>query len=265
MVTPPDTSDTPQAAPALPPGLRLYAVGDVHGCRETQARLLARIAEDAAAAGAGGADGPTVRLVFLGDYVDRGPDPAGVVDDLLRVAREGLAGVGPVETVFLRGNHEDFLLRFLAGELETGEVWLMNGGAETLRSFGVDPPGLLAGGDELARAREELAAALEGPPRRFFEETALSHEAGDYLFVHAGVRPGVPLAAQRADDLMWIRAPFLEHPDWFGRYIVHGHTPVRVPDERANRLDLDTGACYGGDLTAGCFWGTERRFLQVGR
>ncbi len=259
-------AEAPAPTPAVPEGLRLYAVGDIHGCRETLGRLLGRIAADARAAAEGRGTGPvpeTVRLVFLGDYLDRGPDAAGVVDDLRALQAEGLDGVGPVETVFLAGNHEDFLLRFLDGELETGELWIMNGGAETLRSFGVAPPPFTADLRTLARTRDALAEALTPTHRAFFDGLAFSHEAGDYLFVHAGVRPDVPLDAQSPHDLMWIRQPFLTEERWLGRFVVHGHTPVEVPVERPNRLDLDTGACYGGHLTAGCFWGTERRLLQV--
>lgn len=249
----------PSLPPAAPDGLRLYAIGDVHGCRAHLRRLLARIAEDAA-----GAPSAPVRLILLGDYVDRGPDSAGVLDDVLRLAQAGLSGVGPVELVTLRGNHEDFMLRFLAGDDAVTASWLFNGGgAETLESYDVEPPGLELDPADVGRARAALNAALPDAHRRFLEGLAASHRAGGYFFAHAGVRPGVPLDRQEAEDLMWIRKPFLESEADFGAVVVHGHTPVAQVEERPNRIDLDTGAVYGGRLTAACFWGTERRYLDV--
>lgn len=243
-----------------PDGLRLYAIGDVHGCRVHLSKLLREIARDAHQAGA-----ERVRLVFLGDYIDRGPDSCGVVDDILNVRDEGLPDFGPVEVVCLKGNHEDFLLRFLFGSpVDVGSDWMMNGGAETLESYNISPPGLLsAGPGEIEAARDDLLKAMPRAHREFFEGLELMHRAGDYVFVHAGVWPGVPLEEQSAGDLLWIRGEFLETTEDLGGYVVHGHTPVRGVEERANRLDLDTGAVYGGDLTAACFWGTERRFLSV--
>lgn len=249
----------PIAKPAAPEGVRLYAVGDIHGCRAHLRTLLRRIAEDAAA----GADA-TVRIVFVGDYVDRGPDSAGVIDDIVALGRDGLPDGRAVEVVALKGNHEDYFARFLDGDLSIAPQWMLNGGAETIASYDVEPPALHDDPTELARAQRDLAAALPAAHRRFLDGLAFSHRAGGYFFVHAGVRPGVALDDQDPTEMMWIRKPFLESAADFGAHVVHGHTPVSAVEERPNRLDIDTGACYGGQLTAVGFWGTERRFLQVG-
>ncbi len=250
----------PPTQPAtLPDGLRLYAIGDVHGCRGHLRKLIDKIAADAA-------EDPsaTIRLVFVGDYVDRGPDSAGVIDDILALRRDGLPDGRPVELVTLMGNHEDYFIRFLDGALDIAPQWMMNGGAETIESYDVEPPRLHDDPAELARAARGLVAALPPAHRAFLEGLDYGHRAGGYFFVHAGVRPGVPLDEQDPSEMMWIRAPFLESASDFGALVVHGHTPVPEVVERANRIDIDTGAVYGGHLTAACFWGTERRFLQVG-
>lgn len=265
MDRPARLSDTPPAAapPAAPEGMRLYAVGDVHGCRAHLRILLGRIAADAA-----GTAQAAIRIVFLGDYVDRGPDSAGVIDDILMLGREGLAPHGlddgrPVTLVTLKGNHEDYFARFLLGDLTIAPSWMINGGAETLESYDVEPPARHDDPDDLLRASRDLSHAVPTAHRRFLDALAHSHRAGGYFLVHAGVRPGVPLDAQDPAELIWIRKPFLESDADFGAFVVHGHTPVPTVEERPNRLDIDTGACYGGELTAACFWGTERRFLRA--
>jgi len=252
---------SPLAQAAAPDGVRLYAIGDVHGCRQPLRRLLADIARDADAAPAG----HEVRLVFVGDYVDRGPDSAGVVDDLLSLARDGLPGGRPAQVVTLKGNHEEYLLRFLNGDADAGMGWMMNGGAETLASYDVEPPSMQRGlaASEAAAAAAAFARAMPAAHRDFYEGLSLWHEAGDYFFAHAGVDPTRRLDAQDPHDLIWIREPFLSDDRDLGRVVVHGHTPRDQVDERTNRIGIDTGAVYGGHLTAACFWGTERRYLQV--
>jgi serine/threonine protein phosphatase 1 len=234
----------------VPDGRRVYAVGDIHGRADLLRRLHRAIAEDAAQAG------ELHRVVvYLGDYVDRGPASSEVIENLLAPALPGF------EAVHLKGNHEDMLLRFL-DDPEQGELWLMNGGMETLESYGVEVPAWYRRG----RAMETTAAWLRramGPRHlRFLSGLRIMHEEGDYLFVHAGVRPDVGLAEQREYDLMWIRDPFLRHPEPFGRIVVHGHTIAPEPEVRANRIGIDTGAYYYGRLTCLVLEGEERRFLQ---
>ncbi len=240
---------------AVPPDHRVYAVGDIHGCLDLLLALEDQILQDAAAA-------PESRrtIVYLGDYVDRGPDCAGVIDHLIR-PRDGF------ERVFLRGNHEDFLLRFIAGDddgVRRGELWLINGGDTTLRSYGIDVPLFAVNTVTLRDLRDRFEAALPPAHRAFLEATALSHRVGDYFFVHAGVRPDRPLDAQDGQDLMWIRDPFLWSEADLGAVVVHGHTPVSQPEIRPNRIGVDTGAVYNGRLTAVVLSGTQTSFLSAG-
>ena len=180
------------AAPSVPPGTRVYAVGDVHGELAALTRLVEEIREDAA-----GAVVERRVLVFLGDYVDRGLDSRGVVDFLL-------AGPAPgFETVFLKGNHDAWLLAFL-DDAGAGPGWLDAGGQATLLSYGVVQPAGLRGAARFERLREDFARALPASHRVFLEGLALRHVEGDYAFVHAGVRPGVALEAQQERDLLWI-------------------------------------------------------------
>lgn len=221
-------------APArLPPGLRLYAVGDPHGCTEKLDAIHALIAEDAARAAE-----PERAIVYLGDYVDRGRDSRGVI---ARVLDPPIAAA-----VHLCGNHEAMMLDALdrPGDEAALALWLRNGGVATLLSYG------LTGEDEPAT----WAARLPPGHLAFLRGLARRHRVGGYLFVHAGVRPGVPLDAQDEQDLIWIREPFLSSDADHGAVVVHGHTPERAPVIRRNRIGLDTGAVYGGRLTAAVFW-----------
>jgi Calcineurin-like phosphoesterase len=196
-------------------------------------------------------------VVYLGDYVDRGEDSRGVV------ARLALKPLDGFESVHLMGNHEDFLLQFLEHP-EVGPNWIYNGGDRTLASYGVPSPGPWAGTAAFDNAREALLAALPEAHLKFLRDLAASHVIGGYLFVHAGIRPGVALERQNPHDLMWIRREFLEHAGDFGKVVVHGHTPVKAIDSRPNRIGIDTGAAYGGPLSAVVLAGSERRFLQTG-
>jgi serine/threonine protein phosphatase 1 len=215
---------------SLPPGQRVYAVGDVHGCLERLEEMHALIAEDLAAR-------PTddAVLVHLGDYVDRGPDSAGVV---ARLADGG--AIPAVPTVNLMGNHEEMMLAALAiGEAEATELWLSNGGADSLLSWDVPR----------SAQPKEWASYLPKPHLLFLRDLAVRHAVGGYLFVHAGIRPGIPLERQSRHDLMWIREPFLSFKEPFGPVVVHGHTPRQEPVVRPNRIGIDTGAVMGGVLT----------------
>ena len=232
-----------QPAPAsLPEGHRVYAIGDVHGCDERLARLHRSVAEDLAAR-------PVARplLLHLGDYVDKGPDSAGVVARL--AAGPPLRGV---PTVNLMGNHERTMLDALDGQPAAVTDWLHSGGGEALASWRISPASPAAGWSEA------IPAAQLG----FLRALTMHHRLGGYIFVHAGLQPGVPLDQQSADDLLRIRRTFLDSEADFGAVVVHGHTPVRHgPDIRRNRINLDTGAVFGRELTCGVFEGDRVAFL----
>ena len=236
-------TDLRQAPAALPPGQRIYAVGDVHGCADRLRDMHHAIAADLA-------DRPIgdVLLIHIGDYIDRGFDTAEVIEALLR----GPAIPG-VRVINLMGNHEDMLLAALASPErgEAAELWLNNGGVASLESWGVRP-----GGTAADWQRQIPPAHLE-----FMRDLTLRHQAGGYLFVHAGVRPGVPLEEQLAQDLLWIREPFLSHRGDFGAVVVHGHTPIREPVVRPNRVGIDTGAVMGGRLTCAIFEADQLGFI----
>jgi serine/threonine protein phosphatase 1 len=236
----------------LPEGQLLYAVGDIHGRLDLLEAMLARI--DADARRATRAERRT--LVFLGDYVDRGPDSKGVVETLLGGLPQGF------DAHFLKGNHEAILLNFLDVPW-TLDNWLVNGGDATMRSYGVDT-------DRLARLsapaelwRQAFKEVLPESHLSFYKSLQLSVAFGDYLFVHAGVKPGVALTAQTEADLIWIRGAFLNHEEPFGKIVVHGHTPGKEPVTRSNRIGIDTGAFFSGRLTALRLEGGSRDFLQT--
>jgi serine/threonine protein phosphatase 1 len=238
--------------PSLPQGQLLYAVGDIHGRLDLLEAMLSIIAKDARAHDSA----RQKTLVFLGDYVDRGPESKGVVELLTRNLPDSF------DTHFLKGNHEAILLDFLE-EPRRLDHWLMNGGDATMRAYGVDIERLARLGAPAEIWRNAFADALPDSHLRFFRSLKLSVSFGDYLFVHAGVRPGVPLAAQSETDLVWIRAPFLEHGEPFGKIVVHGHTPVREPVKRPNRIGIDTGAVFTGRLTALRLQDRSQEFLQT--
>jgi serine/threonine protein phosphatase 1 len=232
----------------VPPDSRVYAIGDIHGQAALLDELLGMIERD----GIGRPE--TNVLVFIGDYVDRGSDSKNVVDQLLNLQSDFTAH-------FLRGNHDQALLDFLA-DPSSFAVWKEYGAEETLASYGVPSPG----SDEdaiLRQTRDRLAQALPASHRGFFETLKLSETIGDYFFAHAGVRPGTPLDQQETHDLMWIRDDFLNSRAAFGKIVVHGHTPTNAPVVRRNRIGIDTGAYMTGRLTALVLEGTRRRFLQT--
>ena len=243
------TQQIAQCRARVPDGVRLYAVGDIHGRADLLDVLHGRIAGDAERA-----PGRRKVVVYLGDYVDRGPDSFAVVEGLIE------RPLPEFESVRLKGNHEDFLLAFI-DDAAVGDAWMMNGGGATLASYGVETGGY--GGDALEEARLGLIRALPGDHLDFFHGLALTHEAGDYLFVHAGVRPGVGLRQQKDFDLMWIRDDFLDSDADFGRLVVHGHSIRPRPDIRPNRIGIDTGAYLTGRLTCLVLDGEERRFLHT--
>lgn len=234
-----------------PDGLRLYAIGDVHGCDRLLADMHDKIAADVAAAAP-----ESHRIIHLGDYVDRGPDTAAVVE---RVSR--LSGTDE-RVVCLRGNHEEMLLDFLGNGPEAALNFLANGGDATLASYGIAPGQLRSpgSGDDLA---DLFAARLPAGHRTFLEDLPYWVRFGDYVFCHAGVRPGIIFEQQDPFDLTWIREEFLYSDADFGAVIVHGHTPAPEPEIRPNRINIDTGAVLGGPLTCLVLEKNERRFIQV--
>ncbi len=237
------------SAPRVPDGTVVYAIGDVHGCLDLLRTLQQEIVEDMARRKA-------VRrvVVYLGDYIDRGQDPRGVIEQLTTRPLSGC------ESVHLMGNHDRWLLDFL-DDASQGQAWLTNGARATLASYGVRD---VAGGTLGARLqglRDRLDKALPAHHRAFFKGLRYSHVEGDYFFAHAGVRPGVPLESQDPEDLLWIREDFLYSDEDFGKVIVHGHTPTHSPEEYRNRIAIDTGAFMTSRLTAVALEGAKRRFL----
>jgi serine/threonine protein phosphatase 1 len=231
------------SAAAVPAGIRVYAVGDVHGRADLLARLFERIDDDR-----GSADVDCIEIL-LGDYIDRGPESREVIDML--IAREKAHRV-----VCLIGNHEDMLQRALGMPSRMTE-WMNNGGRETLLSYGVVP---LSSKSEL-ELNAELNAALPESHRDFLHRLRLSHECGDYFFVHAGIDPERPFDRQRAEDLLWIRGKFLAHAGPLAKIVVHGHTPQIRPTLGGYKINLDTGAYITGTLTCLVLEGEGRRLL----
>lgn len=236
--------------PAVPDGHRIYAVGDVHGQDHLLADLLTAIEADNAAR-----PGRKVTIVFLGDLIDRGPKSAGVVERLRCYRPAG------IRVEFLAGNHEEVLLRILEGEGGLVADWLRFGGAQCARSYGLNSSRL--GRMSSSEAVETLRSTIPAEHQAFLASFADTLRAGDYLFVHAGIRPGVALAEQAQVDLRWIRGPFLDHPAVHEVMVVHGHTISEEVDERPGRIGIDTGAYKFGVLTALVLEGDERRILQA--
>jgi serine/threonine protein phosphatase 1 len=217
---------------------RLFAVGDVHGCARELERLLAALRLTAGDA-----------VVFVGDYVDRGPDARRVLELLLDV--ENRSGV---TTRFLKGNHEDMCLGFLGFGGRWGESWMMNGAEATLRSYGIDRGAPV----------DEIRAALPAAHLRFLTRLLPNYVEEDWLLVHAGIRPDRPLAAQVEEDLFWIRDDFLMARHALPQTVVFGHTPFRAPFlDLPYKVGIDTGCVYGGALTA--LELRERTVFQVRR
>ena len=240
-----------RSAAAVPAGRCVYAIGDIHGRADLLARMHDMILADADAA----PEADKV-VVYLGDYVDRGLSSREVIDLLIDAPLPGF------RSVHLCGNHEAMMLDFLQTG-RNGPMWLYNGGDATLHSYGIAvPAGFLRGGNE-GECAEALRAAV--PPRHvaFLEGLETYHLEGDYCFVHAGLRPGVPLEEQEQGDLIWIRDEFLQSDADFGHVVVHGHTITGEIDQRDNRIGIDTGAYGSGRLTCLALQGTGRRFLQT--
>lgn len=221
--------------PQLPHDVCVYAVGDIHGRADLLQQALNAIDADIQSYRF-----PRVVQIFLGDYVDRGPNSRETIEGLIARGRTH-------ECVFLKGNHEAILLGVLNGVPQNID-WRAAGLLQTVQSYGVTPSVKPDPAEEQELARR-LAASMPPAHRDFLNKLQISHTCGDYFFVHAGVRPGIALEAQQERDLIWIKEPFLSSELSFEKYIVHGHTPVPQPDVRANRMNIDTGAYATNNLT----------------
>jgi serine/threonine protein phosphatase 1 len=221
--------------PTLPNGVRIYAISDIHGRADLLQSLFTAIDADLDRSTPGRAI-----QVFLGDYVDRGPNSRAVLDLLIRRSQTH-------ETVCLKGNHEAFFMEVL-DEPTKLEDWRHYGGLLTLMSYGVTPTINPTAGQQVELI-EALGQAVPAEHLDFLRRLETSFTCGDFFFVHAGVKPGIPLARQHEQDLLWIRDEFLNSEERFEKYIVHGHTPVNAPDIRPNRINIDTGAYATGNLT----------------
>lgn len=235
--------------PRLPEGLRVYALSDIHGCADLLERAFKAIDEDLARSRP-----EQLQQVILGDYIDRGLDSRLTLDLLVARGRRD-------PMVFLKGNHEGVLLDFLRDPTRLHD-WRQFGGLQTLISYGLRPS-LNPNASEQLDLAKAFSAALPADHRSFLEALTLSFSCGDYFFVHAGVRPDVALEDQQEEDLLWIRDEFLNSRADFGKFIIHGHTPVREPELRPNRLNIDTGGYATGRLALLRLEGTDLQFLDV--
>lgn len=242
----------PAPPPArVPDGVRVYAIGDIHGRLDLLDQLLFRIEADERARGGGA----RTQLIFLGDLVDRGPDSAGVVQRALELKQSGRA------VRFLMGNHEEVFLKALKGSLEALRFFVKIGGRATILSYGFTAEEYdRLDYDELLPA---LIARVPAEHISFLETFENQIAVGDYLFVHAGIRPRVPPEQQTGGDLRWIRSEFLDYRGDHGAVVVHGHTITDKVEELPNRIGIDTGAFASGRLTALGLEGGERWYLST--
>lgn len=234
----------------MPDGERAYAIGDIHGRLDLFDRILASIETDDRQR-----DAASTHIILLGDLIDRGPDSRGVVERAMALGEHG----GRVH--FICGNHEELLIRTWEGDKRSAGLFNRVGGKETLLSYGVDE-NVYDGADlgEMTRLAAEFVPEDHISFLRSFRDDV---QLGDYLFVHAGIRPGYALEEQERSDKRWIRRDFTDYAGDFGRMVVHGHTIVEEIDERPNRIGIDTGAFASGKLTAVGLEGAERWYLQT--
>jgi serine/threonine protein phosphatase 1 len=228
---------------------RVYVVGDIHGRSDLLDRIVEEIKRDIEQQPAA-----ETLTVTLGDYVDRGPDSRGVLDRLV-------CNPFPTRYVALKGNHEELFEAFLSDPTVASQ-WRRLGGLETLHSYGV-PVGSLMIGKGFEEASSALRQVVPQEHLSFLASLKLSISIGEYFLCHAGVRPGVPLEHQRAEDLLWIRGEFLNSTMSFGKVVVHGHTPTESPEVLPTRINIDTGAFVTGRLTCLVLEGASRRFLST--
>lgn len=254
MHSPDLTSTIVVGEASAPEGTRLYAIGDVHGCLDQLKRLHGIIEDDLTLRPV-----PAYQIIYLGDYVDRGPDSKGCIQFLI----EKMA-TDPNVTC-LKGNHEDKLRSFLKDPLGVSDSFLTYGGRELSLSYGVPPAPLMAADDAMITFRNALKTAIPAEHLTFMRALPTSHIVGDYMFVHAGIRPDIALNEQRDRDLMWIRTDFLFHSDPLNKVIIHGHTPNHNPEVKRNRINVDTLAYDTGNLTCVVLEGRKHLFLSTQR
>jgi serine/threonine protein phosphatase 1 len=240
---------TPSPPRAIAAGERIYAIGDIHGRRDCLDELLIRIGEDDRERGPA-----RTTLVLLGDLVDRGPESRGVIERLAQLAK-----LRPC--VFLMGNHEEVFIDAWEGDESAARLFHRIGGRETLLSYGVTAADYDSA--DFARLITLLATHVPAEHIAFLRGFRDTYRSGDYLFVHAGIRPGTPIDEQRPADMRWIRDKFLDDPRDHGVVVVHGHSITTVVEDRANRVGIDTGAYASGKLTAIGLEGSERWFLST--
>lgn len=238
--------------PAVPAGTIVWAIGDIHGRLDLLKPLVEAIRSDAAASPA-----QSKLVIFLGDYIDRGPESRGVIRYLAALPRDG-----DVSWRFLKGNHEEAMLDFLANPAE-GAKWCEYGGDATLTSYGLRVPQMKHRPESWAHLSADLAHKLTAEEVRFLEDLELSASVGDYFFAHAGARPGEGLDNQSAADLLWIRRTFLDSEEEFDRVVVHGHTPSTEVHADRRRVGIDTRAYSSGILTALRLSGRDRHVIQA--
>ena len=236
----------------VPPGMRVYAIGDIHG----RADLLMAMHEGIRADLEHNAPEGDAVLVYIGDYIDRGLHSRQVIEHLLSDP------IPALRKVYLKGNHDDSALQFLANA-EFGPVWFSYGGDATLLSYGVRTPAKKVGSERFEDMRQQFEAALPPAHLEFLTNLQMMYECGDYLFVHAGVRPGVAFADQKQEDLMWIREEFLDSRQDFGKVVVHGHSISDAPEQKKNRIGIDTGAYASNQLTCLILEGDQRHFIST--
>lgn len=235
----------------IPDGLRVYCIGDIHGRADLLAELHKAIASDAARA-------PVERkiVVYVGDYIDRGLESRSVIDQFLSDP------LPDFEKVYLKGNHDETLLQFL-NDAEVGPYWFTYGGDATVLSYGVRLPPGKTGPERFEDMRLQFASLFPADHLEFFSALQLTYVCGDYVFVHAGLRPGVPLDRQSPEDLLWIRGEFLESRYDFGKIVVHGHSVSEAPVMATNRIGIDTGAYASGRLTCLVLEGGNREVMNT--
>lgn len=234
----------------VPIGLRLYAIGDVHGRDDLLGEVHAKITADLATYSC-----ESYRIIHLGDYVDRGRESAAVIERLSRLS------AADEKILCLRGNHEEMLLAFLSDPIANGALWLRNGGDETLSSYGINTKRWRDSNRQMIKFATQFADALPGHHRDFLNALAYTARFGDFFFCHAGIRPGVSLETQEQLDLVWIREEFLDSNLDFGAVVVHGHTMTPEPEVLANRINIDTAAVLSGNLTCLVLEEDLHRFL----
>jgi len=233
----------------IEPGLRLFAVGDIHGCADQLHKMLLLIKQDVS-------DRPTqrVKIVFLGDYIDRGPENRRVIETLMSLETGGL------DCVFLLGNHDERMIKFIEDPELVWDAMMRWGGVQTLASYGI----VAEPGEGEKSISDRLKTQVPAEHLQFLKSLKCFHVQDDFYFCHAGVRPGISLADQSEHDLIWIRDDFRSHKEPFEKVIVHGHTPQGEPEVEANRINVDTKCYETGVLTALVLEGNSHRFLQAG-